>query len=80
MEREGGEEDDGDPATPPPGDLLSWSCSPGEVSLLLGNFWVFFKDWQPTFRASSQPHGQFGRKVAVLEGKLVRMEMSEPGQ
>lgn len=65
MQVESGEEnDDSDPATLAPGDLLSWSCSHDGVSLLLGNLWVFSKDWQPILCASSQLHGHFGGKLA----------------
>ena len=40
----------------------------GGVSLLLDALWVFFKDWPPIFRASSQLQGHLERHIAFHEG------------
>ena len=67
VEESGDEDDDGDPTIRATGDHRSWIFSIDGDSLLLDTFWVFFKSQQqPVFRASSQLHGRYGRKVADL--------------
>ena len=47
-------------------------------SQLPGTLQVFFTDWQLIFRASSKPHGHFGREAADHEGELG--QQGEAGQ
>merc|ERR1719341_2187892 len=48
------------------------------VSLLVLDLWVFFKDHQLIFGASSLPHGHLGRQAADREGELGLLEEAGP--